>query len=141
LPFRLDSLGLAAGLEQLVEDNKRIWQVKIDLNVEGEEKGLTDEARLALFRTCQEALNNARKHSQATQVTVQLVFQEHAVKLTITDNGKGFDVQQGMVKAAEGRSLGLLSMQERAEMIGAEMKIESASGKGTTVWVEMPLLA
>ena len=138
-PAILDNLGLAAALEQLVEDNKRLWPVKIDLDIEGEEKGLTDEMRLALFRTCQEALNNARKHSQATQVTVQLVFQEHSAKLTITDNGKGFDVKQGMTKAAEGRSLGLLSMQERAEMIGAEIKIDSEPGKGTTITVAMPL--
>jgi PAS domain S-box-containing protein len=138
-PAVLDNLGLVAALEQLVEDNIRLWHVKIDLNVEGEEKRLPDEVRLALFRICQEALNNAHKHSQATQVTVQLVLQEHAVKLIITDNGKGFDVKQGMAKATEGGSLGLLSMQERAEMIGAEIKIDSKIGNGTQIIVDAKL--
>jgi NarL family two-component system sensor histidine kinase LiaS len=79
-----------------------------------------------LFRVAQEALSNVARHSGATEVEVQVTVQENLVSLTISDNGKGFDVT-----AAEGRGVGLSSMRARVETLGGSLSLESASGQGT----------
>jgi PAS domain S-box-containing protein len=136
-PAVLDHAGLAAALEQLAQDIREMGTMKIELKIDGEEKGLSDEIRLALFRITQEALNNARKHAAATAVEINLSFSPEFISLIINDNGKGFNIRKETTQAIKRGSLGLLSMQERAELISADLKIESEPGKGTRVGVEL----
>ena len=91
---------------------------------------------LVLFRITQEALNNIRKHSQATLADVVLTYTPDKVLLSIKDNGKGFDTSQMNTFSASGR-LGLVGMRERAELIGAVLTIKSHSGGETTISVEL----
>jgi len=83
-----------------------------------------------LTRIVQEALNNVRKHAQASQVYMALIPNGHKLKLRIEDNGRGFDVQRA--QSRRGR-YGLSTMQERAELLGGSLHIESAPGQGTTI--------
>ena len=94
---------------------------------------------ITLFRIAQEALINIAKHAGATEVAVTLESGTDTVILTVADNGHGFDVAARLAQA--GPSLGIVGMRERAESIGARLRVESAPGHGTRVIVEAPRAA
>ena len=77
-----------------------------------------EETAIACFRIAQEALNNVVRHAGATAVVFELRFADGALRLSVRDDGRGFDVAAALANAARGQSLGLLSMQERAELAG-----------------------
>jgi|WetSurMetagenome_2_1015567.scaffolds.fasta_scaffold54287_2 PAS domain S-box-containing protein len=136
-PSVLEHLGLRAALEQIAEDHNKLGQMTIGLEVEGPEPALPEEVKLGLFRIAQEALNNTRKHSRATRATLRLQFNGKLVRMSVNDNGTGFDIREAYARAGKKGSLGLTSMQERASIIGATLKLESEVGKGTTVTAEV----
>lgn len=125
--------GLVTGLEQQAESLRG----RYDLNVEtrlGAEPDVSADAKLALYRIAQEATNNAGKHAQAQNVTISLASDGRAVTLEIRDDGHGF----APAGAFPGR-LGLKTMQERAEKIGATWEIASDASAGTWVRVRLPV--
>jgi len=89
----------------------------------------------ALFRILQESLTNIARHAQATRAEVVLQKQRGRLVLWIRDNGRGFD----QVDSSLSKSLGLVGMRERAAILGGQVKISSAPGKGTTVAVWIPI--
>jgi signal transduction histidine kinase len=94
---------------------------------------LTSDQRIALFRICQESLTNVARHSGAEEAIISLSWKDDTLRLTIEDDGRGFDVQ-----SHSGRpSLGLLGMQERARLIGAHHSVVSRPNAGTTVDVSL----
>ena len=106
-------------------------RARIPVSVESEGSCVeSPELKVALYRIAQEALNNVAKHSRATQAKVSLVCHMDKIELTISDNGRGFDVN-----ASKPNSLGLGIMLERAKSIKAFLNITSVPGKGTTVSV------
>ena len=107
-------------------------RIPVSLKVEGEDE-LPTEVKIAFYRITQEAFNNITKHSEATEVDVNLSSNPFEAELSISDNGRGFDRQ----KLPEDK-LGLRIMGERAEEIGARLKVESAPGKGTQVHIIWP---
>jgi signal transduction histidine kinase len=90
-----------------------------------------------LYRVAQEALTNVGRHAQASEVQVTIQHCKAAIRMEITDNGKGFEVV-GNSSATKNNRLGLLGMRERAEMAGATFCVESSPGHATTVRVEIP---
>jgi signal transduction histidine kinase len=117
-------------LRQLSESIIGRARVPITLEVEGDCLVPTD-VKIALYRIAQEALNNIAKHSGASRAQITLHCQPHQVSMNIIDNGHGFDINQ----VAPG-SFGLGNMQERANHIGALLKIESKAGEGTEITVD-----
>ena len=95
------------------------------------------DIEVAIYRVVQEALTNASRHSNAQIVSIILERDDTQVRVTIEDDGVGFDVEKMMSSPVENRRLGLLSMQERVQMVGGEFKIDS--GAGTTIVVTIPL--
>ncbi|GAI76098.1 unnamed protein product, partial [marine sediment metagenome] len=92
---------------------------------------------LALFRIAQEALRNVKKHSTATKTALRLKFTRSRVKLTVSDNGGGFELPDILSDfAAEGK-LGLIGMQERTRLLSGKLLVRSWVGRGTTVVVEV----
>ena len=129
--------GLAADLEMYVDGLRRVYPVAIDVRVEGEHR-LKPSVERQIFGIAQEALNNALKHSGATQVDVKLDFCDENIALAVSDNGSGFDpLLRYDPLSARSKRLGLTSMQERADELGGRLRIESAPGAGTTVKLEM----
>ena len=120
----------------MVDDYNKLGQLSVKIKVGGEEPESTEEVKLGFFRIAQEALNNIRKHAKASQATITLTFQETQLEMLVSDNGNGFDVKEAATRAGGKGSLGLMSMKERADFIGASLKIESKPGQGTTVKVE-----
>jgi PAS domain S-box-containing protein len=138
-PGVLEHLGLVAALDQIIEDINKLKQLKVELTVEGEEGPLNEEVKLGFFRIAQEALNNCRKHSKALEASVILKFRENQLEMIVRDDGIGFDIQEARGRTGLRGSLGLMSMQERAKLIGANLKIESNPGKGTNISLEKDL--
>jgi nitrate/nitrite-specific signal transduction histidine kinase len=128
-PSALTSVSLPDLLKQLcVAANGRAL-VPIKFQFEGE-RDLPEPQKIALYRITQEAINNIIKYAQATQVSVELIQAKNFVEIAIRDNGIGFDINQ-----VEPYRMGLRIMQERADVIGAELRVVSNPGKGTNVTI------
>ncbi len=138
-PVVLEYQGLAAALDQIAEDFNKLGQFSVNVHVEGMQPKLSEEVKLGFFRIAQEALNNTRKHSNASQAKIDIRFDHKQIRMTVSDNGKGFDTKTALKKSGGQGSLGLTSMRERADLIGASLKMESIPGKGTTIQVELQL--
>lgn len=133
-PPDLDDLGVVAAIERYVQQVNRSG-LPCHLEMVGEAVRLSPEARLGLYRIVQEALHNALRHAHADEAVVRMEWLDDRLRVTIRDNGSGFDPDQ----AANPTSLGLLSMRERAAAIGGTLEILSKPGTGTLVIVERPL--
>jgi signal transduction histidine kinase len=96
---------------------------------------ISPEVTTNLFRVMQESLQNVFKHAGATDVTVRLSGSPKGIGLSVRDNGKGFDLEN---KAARMKGLGLVSMQERARLLGGFLRIHSLPNDGTKVCAWVP---
>src|SRR2546430_3423813 len=135
-PPGLDDRGLVAAVRRLATDLESRRGIKVRLRVNGPNARLESNTELGCFRIAQEALNNVERHSQATSVEITLSCTSRLLKLTIRDNGRGFESDAGWTEAG---SLGLLGMQERAALLGGELEIESQPGQGTLVGLSLPV--
>jgi PAS domain S-box-containing protein len=138
-PPMLDDLGLAAAIKWYVEEQARRTGLKAQLVAPPSAVMLPPEAQSSCFRVVQEALTNVVRHARARHVWLELRQQDNGLDLTIRDDGVGFDAAAARQGAACGRSFGLLGMQERVEMLGGRITIESETGRGTTLRVWFPL--
>ncbi len=132
-PGVLDRLGLVPGLEWLFRDFERHAGVAVDFVAAGIAADLDADIATALFRIAQEALTNVARHSRAKLVEVHLRQQKGRITLRLHDNGCGFEPSK-----VRSPSIGLLGMEERARLVGGEVRVESAPGAGTTVVAEIP---
>jgi PAS domain S-box-containing protein len=137
-PPALDRLGLVPALEWLASDVGKRSGINVGVSVHGVSRRFPAEVELVLFRVAQEALRNASRHSQATSAGVTVEFGDRKVRITVRDNGKGFDLPETTGDLVKQGRLGLAGMQERLQLVGGSMKIKSRRGKGTTVTIEAP---
>lgn len=112
--------------------------VRVTLDVHGAYRQLDSKLEDELLRIAQEAITNAVRHASATEVKLELFFQPRKVKMTVTDNGRGFDPAAQTRRELNGH-YGLQGMQERAQNVGANLAVTSMEGKGTTITVEVPV--
>jgi len=135
-PPVLDDLGLAGGLASLARSLPQIT-----LEVELAETRLPDHIELALYRIAQECLQNVVKHAHATLTRLTFTVDHDSARLEIVDNGIGFDTFEHPLGGDEMGGYGLLSMAERAEIVGGRLHIRSRPGAGTAVTATIPLPA
>jgi PAS domain S-box-containing protein len=136
-PAALDRLGLLPALEWLTTDVTKFSGIPVYLTITGSERRLPEDVELALFRIVQEALRNVWRHSEATRADVTVEFTNYKVKITVSDNGKGFDLPKSAGDLAKDGKLGLAGMAERARLLGATLTSQSKTGKGTIIAVEL----
>src|SRR5918993_930803 len=132
-PAALEGKGLPVALGDYAADWSRRSEIPAEVHVRGERETPL-EIEQALFRVAQEALANVAKHSDASRVEVDLVYEAHRVTLRVADDGRGFDPNEG---SQEG--FGLRSMSERLEKLDGRVDVESAPGEGTRVVCVCPL--
>ncbi|WP_376788384.1 sensor histidine kinase [Thermoflexus sp.] len=137
-PMSLDDLGLVPTVRRYVEALKDKVKFSLSLQISGEERRLAAHQEAVLFRIVQELLTNVRLHAQASQVAVRLAFQPQGVRLEVEDNGVGFDVEEALANAPRRKTIGLTSIRQWVEMLGGQLSITSAPGKGTRVTVFLP---
>jgi signal transduction histidine kinase len=131
-PKALDDFGLSAALERLIDTYSRRTGLAVDSHLAGLEPRLPEPVESALYRISQEALTNIAKHAGASTVSIITRRDEGRVVMVVEDNGTGFDA------AGPADGLGLVSMRERAELLGGSLRVESGPDHGTTLVVEVP---
>lgn len=138
-PADLDRLGFADALANLVSSWSQRFRIGVDCDaVATAGLQLALDVETNLYRVAQEALHNIHKHAGASRVKVGFGHRDGAAVLVIEDDGRGFD-PAGVTRGVRNRSLGLVSMRERAALAGGELQIESTAGRGTTVRVRVPV--
>ena len=139
-PSLLDDLGLVPALRGQVQTFIERSGIDAELLISGNIRRLSPDLETIVFRIVQEALTNVSKHAGATVANIDLVFEAEMLKLVITDNGHGFDVDTMLGSTpSELKAWGLLGMQERVALAGGTIEISSSMGKGTTIEIEIPL--
>ena len=108
-------------------------EIPVHFEKTGEERRLAPETELALYRMVQESLNNIARHSQATQAWVQVAFYPEGLVVSVRDNGNGFRMPETTADFAQAGHFGLLGLYERADLIQADLTLESSPGNGTKV--------
>jgi two-component system sensor histidine kinase DegS len=136
-PSVLDNLGLVSALKWLVDNFSEETGTSVQLSLAGEPHDLTQDENVAVFRMVQEVLNNIKKHSKADQVKVNIGFDEAGMSLLIKDNGQGFELVDNVQSYGLDGKLGILGMHERAQSIGAALRIDSTKGRGTKVTIRV----
>ena len=138
-PAALDDLGVLEAIRTFVNEWSRHFEISADFHPSGlPNERLEREVETHLYRITQEALNNIAKHADAKHVTVLLEKREQNIMLIIEDDGNGFDLKEDRALGEYGGGLGLTGMSERAALIGGTIEIESAPGRGTTIYVRLP---
>lgn len=131
-PQILDDLGLRAGLEWLAKQSSDRTELKFDLRWELPDLTLNDSARSALFRICQEALNNVVRHAEASRVKILIGQVSQLLVLSVEDDGVGFPVARGQ------SGMGLLGIRERIGLLGGTCRVEPLP-RGTRLTVSAPV--
>ena len=134
-PAQLERLGLERALHQLAERLRKLHAAEIRVTIPEVCGEIAQPAQDVIYRVAQESLNNIRKHSQATRIKLLLNSTDKNIRLSIRDNGTGFDAESAFAKPM---SFGLAGMRERAALLGGTLEVRSAPGKGSTVTLELP---
>lgn len=134
-PMMLTDLGLVPTIRKYVDAFKEQTGLDVNLNVTGNDRRIEPYLEVMLFRAVQEVLGNAARHSQATLVKLHVDMGNQSVRISVDDNGKGFDTDS----LKESPSLGLKLIRDRAEMMGGKFEMDSVVGRGTRISFSVPV--
>jgi signal transduction histidine kinase/ligand-binding sensor domain-containing protein len=132
----LEAQGLEGALRQLVERMGPTMTARCSVTVTGQPRPCSPDIEEELLHIAQEAANNANRHAQANEIRIALDYGAGSLTLSISDDGKGFDFEEGLRKTGH---WGLKNMQERAAQIRGTCKIATATGQGTQIEIRVPL--
>ncbi|GBF10493.1 ATP-binding protein [Tepidibacillus sp. HK-1] len=139
-PSVLDKFGLTVALERYIEEYQHKYAIDVDLYMDGiKENRMQAEIEIAIYRIIQEALTNVARYAQSQNVSVIIDQIGNLLSVIVEDDGIGFNVDQVLKRDPSKYNLGLHGMQERASLIGGTITIESKQGKGTTIFLKVPL--
>jgi PAS domain S-box-containing protein len=136
-PTMLETSGLDAALRWLVEQHRE--RTGIAVEIVGYANGVSGDVAIACFRVAQEALTNVVRHARAQHVWIELSKSESTMDLIVRDDGVGFDVTTTRERVADGECLGLLGMNERVQILGGSLEVDSQPGNGTRIRAAFPL--
>ena len=136
-PKILEEMGVGIALKMLVKKISEETGISGSVDISGSEERLDKKLELTLYRLTQEALSNIVKHSMAKEFNIQLIYKEDSVRLLISDDGAGFDINNISNKKYFS-GFGLLNMQERIQTYNGKLKIDSSPGCGTITIIEIP---
>ena len=136
---RIAQVGLLEAIRYEIDTVKKAGLVSLDFRVEGDAVDFGEQVSIFLFRIFQEAMNNTLKHANASQIDVVIDFRDDACSLSIRDNGTGFSPAEKLNSPTSASGVGLKSIINRANLIGASVSIDSESGKGTLILITLPI--
>lgn len=136
-PMMLDDLGLPPTLKKSIEDFEQKTGIACNITISGRDNRLPPHTEVTIFRVIQNLLKNIRDHANATHVQISLNVTDDQAIVIVEDDGGGFDVAEALAAARQRKTIGLSSTQEQVEMLGGEIQIDSALGRGTRIefWV------
>ncbi|MCU0475821.1 MAG: histidine kinase, partial [Anaerolineae bacterium] len=133
-PLALESQGISTALEQLAEKTRKTYDQNVILKCDDAvDDLLSQDSQDALFFIIEEAVSNARKYAKAPIIQIEVAPRGREVLARVRDNGAGFDVEGTRAKYNERGSFGMINLEERAELVGGRLTIQSQMGKGTAV--------
>lgn len=138
-PMSLDDLGLVPTLERYVYNYSQDANIQVKLNIVGNVNKVEKVIEIAFFRIVQEALSNVRKHSKAKNVNISVESTPTRLNLLIADDGIGFDSDENKEINPMVGGFGIISMKERAELLNGKVQVKSSPGRGTKVYLSIPL--
>lgn len=138
-PAMLDDLGLEPALQSLLSSHSKRAGYAAMFRTDGWQGRLAPELEILCYRVAQEALTNVSRHAQAKHVWLDVIVRDGRLRMTVRDDGIGFDPEAMRARAVQGKSMGLLNMAERARLGRGEFHMDSAAGKGTTLTLDVPL--
>ncbi len=133
----LDDLGLIPALRSLVKSLQESQKIHAELQVVGEVKRFPPEIESTLFHIVQEAINNIKKHAQASEAKVIIRFLKKGIDISISDNGQGFELKARIDEFPREGKLGLTGIEERVQLLGGTLEVSTAPGKGTTLDIHL----
>jgi two-component system sensor histidine kinase DegS len=136
-PTMLQDRGLTATIEHYVATYQSLFPMAVELEARRRLPRLSAEHELAAFRVIQEAIQNARKHARATNVSVEIGEEDGELRVVVSDNGRGFSPERVSTHLMGGA--GLRGMRERAAFVSGSLRIDSAPGEGTRISLHIPL--
>lgn len=136
-PAVLEEMGLRGALSCLFKEKLEKHGFHLNMTWVGPETRLPEEIEISLYRVAQEAVTNIVKHSYARSVTVHLTFSEDRIKMRISDDGRGFDLERCRISGNQ--CIGIHGMKERASLISGEFRVYSSPGQGTSILVSVPV--
>jgi signal transduction histidine kinase/streptogramin lyase len=135
-PYQLDRFGLTKTLEDTAETVTRAGALQIKAEIENIDALFSADAEISIYRIAQESLNNVVKHSRASAARFEVRKDDGVLRMTLEDNGVGFDYETVMNRSSSG--FGLANLRERVRLLGGTLKIETSPGKGTRLAVDIP---
>jgi two-component system sensor histidine kinase DegS len=138
-PLHYEKMDLIPGLTNYFASYQTQTHIATKFTVTGDEQTLFPRTKIFLFRIIQEALSNVEKHAKADKVSIKLEMDIDLLRVTITDNGVGFDMEKVLRDPEKWDHFGIKGILERARLVGGEGRVESKPGKGTKLVVEVPL--
>ena len=133
-PMMLDDLGLIPTIRRYADTFKEQTGLEVNVTVSGDDRRLEPYLEVMVFRATQELMGNAARHSQATLLKLSIDLTDDLIRVSVDDNGKGFDLES----VQKGQSLGIKLIRERTEMLGGTFEVDSAAGKGARVMFSLP---
>jgi signal transduction histidine kinase len=137
-PSILDNFGLVSGVRWLVNNSNSQNGCHLHIAVVGEEHKMSSLSEVTAFRVVQEAISNIQRHAHARNGDITLEFEEDRLLLEIRDDGSGFQPPERLGTYVSESKLGMIGMEQRVLSVGGEMQVDSAPGRGTTIWVSVP---
>ncbi|HEX9016099.1 MAG TPA: ATP-binding protein, partial [Chloroflexota bacterium] len=138
-PSGLDDLGLAGAIDWLARSVEKSSGMDVSLDLQGLERRLPKPVEAQLYRIVQEMLTNVSKHSRASRVAITMTMAGETLRILVEDDGIGFDASTATSRPDSG--LGLLTMRERAGLLGGTFNLRSTPGHGTSVEITVPAVA
>jgi two-component system NarL family sensor kinase len=136
---RISEIGIDEAIRFELDALRKTGLVRVDYFVSGASFFINSQKAIFLFRMFQEMINNILKHAQASQIKVDVIYSaDNNFVLKVADNGIGFNTQRKQNQTTSSSGIGLRNMVNRAQLIGALISIQSESGNGTTITVELP---
>lgn len=137
-PTMLDELGLIPTLRWYIQNFSNRLNIDSQFRAIGFEEKLPPQMETAFYRIVQEALNNISKHAGATRVEIFFEHADSTICASITDNGRGFDLDRVYHPESPGRGFGIIGMKERVSLLGGKIDIQSSPGRGTQIHIKVP---
>jgi len=140
-PMSLDDLGLIPTIQRCISTFEEDTGIKVDFKTTGNSEDLSSAISLTVYRIVQEAINNVKKHAKADKIIIKLSFLEKELKLEISDDGKGFCVDElNRQREDINGGFGIMSMRERTELLNGIFELKSRVGIGTRITIKIPLI-
>jgi len=137
-PGVLDTLGIVAAIKELVHQSTSRSGIEIDCMSTGAEQTLPENTAFGMYRCCQEALNNAVRHSEASRIQIEIGFEPGSVRLKVADNGKGFDPRTLSAPGSQATNSGFWTIRQRVADLRGSFRVSTAHRQGTVVEIIVP---